>query len=166
MALERIELEPIGIVAGGRTEPLDDDWGAVEADIVLDDRFPADATAGLDGFSHIDVIFHFDRVDPDTVHVAARHPRGRPDWPAVGIFAQRARARPNRLGHTTCELLAVEGRRLHVRGLDAVDGSPVVDIKPTMAEFLPRTELRQPEWSRELMDEYWQRRGDTGSEGS
>jgi tRNA (adenine37-N6)-methyltransferase len=152
---ERIELDPIGVVVGGRSEPIDDEWALVEADIVLDERFPDDATAGLDGFSHIDVIFHFDRVDPDAVHVAARHPRNRADWPAVGIFAQRAKARPNRLGLTTCELIAVDGRRLRVRGLDAIDGSPVLDIKPTMEEFLPRGEVRQPAWSRELMSGYW-----------
>jgi tRNA (adenine37-N6)-methyltransferase len=152
---ERVELDPIGVVVGGRSEPIDDDWALVEADIVLDERFPDDATAGLEGFSHIDVIFHFDRVDPDHIHVGARHPRNNADWPAVGIFAQRAKARPNRLGLTTCELVAVEGRRLRVRGLDAIDGSPVLDIKPTMEEFLPRGELHQPAWSRELMAGYW-----------
>lgn len=155
MTLTTIELSPIGVVVGGRSEPVDDDWAGVESDIVLDERFPEDATAGLDEFSHVDVIFHFDRVDPDHVNVAARHPRGRADWPAVGIFAQRAKARPNRLGLTTCELIAVRGRRLRVRGLDAVDGSPVIDVKPTMGEFLPRGELRQPDWSRELMSGYW-----------
>ena len=156
MVLSKIELSPIGVVVGGRSEPVDDDWAGVEADIVLDERFPEDATAGLDGFSHIDVIFHFNQVDPDQVHIAARHPRGRDDWPAVGIFAQRAKARPNRLGLTTCELIAVDGRRLRVGGLDAIHGSPVIDIKPTMQEFLPRAELRQPDWSRELMSGYWQ----------
>jgi len=155
MQLTPIELVPIGVVVGGRAEPIDDDWGAVEAEIVLDERFPEDATAGLEEFSHLDVIFHFDQVDAEDVHVGARHPRNRSDWPAVGIFAQRAKARPNRLGHTTCELVAVDGRRLGVRGLDAIDGSPVVDLKPTMAEFLPRGEVRQPAWSRELMSGYW-----------
>lgn len=156
MTSQRIELDAIGVVVGGRVEAVDDDWGAVESDIVLDDRFPADATAGLGEFSHIDVIFHFHGVDPADVHVGARHPRNRADWPAVGIFAQRAKARPNRIGHTTCELVAVDGRTVRVRGLDAIDGTPVLDLKPTMAEFLPRTALRQPAWSRELMEGYWQ----------
>lgn len=150
-----ISLVPIGHVVGGRVDPIDDDWGDVEAVIVLDERFPDDATAGLAEFSHLDVIFHFDRVDPEAIHVGARHPRNREDWPAVGIFAQRAKARPNRVGHTICELVSVDGRSLRVRGLDAIDGTPVIDIKPTMQEFLPRTALRQPEWSRELMAGYW-----------
>lgn len=153
-----IALRPIGHVVGGRLQPIDDDWASVTADIVLDDWLPEDATAGLGEFSHVDVIFHFDRVDTTTVHLGARHPRNNTDWPAVGIFAQRAKARPNRLGLTTCELLGVEGRVLRVRGLDAIDGSPVLDIKPAMQEFLPRTPLRQPDWSRELMRGYWDRR--------
>ncbi len=152
---DEIVLEPIGRVVGGRAEVVDDDWGDVECDIVLDDRFPPDATAGLEAFSHVEVLFHFDRVDPDAVHVGARNPRGRDDWPAVGIFAQRAKARPNRLGLTTCEIVDVDGRRLRVRGLDAVDGTPVLDLKPAMAEFLPRGPVRQPAWSSELMAGYW-----------
>lgn len=150
-----IHLDPIGLVVGGRADAIDDDWGMVQAVIEVDSRFPADATAGLDEFSHIDVVFVFHGVDPERVHTTARHPRNRSDWPAVGIFAQRAKARPNRLGLTTCELLQVDGRRLTVRGLDAIDGSPVVDIKPTMREFLPRRPLRQPPWSSELMRNYW-----------
>jgi tRNA (Thr-GGU) A37 N-methylase len=82
-------------------------------------------------------------------------PRNNPEWPEVGIFAQRVRNRPNRLGLTTCELLAVDGTELRVRGLDAVDGTPVIDIKPYMAEFGPRTDVRQPSWSRQLMADYW-----------
>lgn len=150
-----IVIEPIGVVAAGRTEPRDDLWGSEVATIVIDSRFPDDATAGLEAFSHIEVIFQFDRVDPGDIHTGARHPRNRADWPAVGIFAQRAKARPNRLGLTTCELLQVDGHRLTVRGLDAIDGSPVLDIKPAMDEFLPRSPLRQPDWSRELMQRYW-----------
>jgi tRNA-Thr(GGU) m(6)t(6)A37 methyltransferase TsaA len=151
----QIILRPVGVVMGGRVEATDDDWGAVEATIHLDGRFPDDCTAGLADYSHIDVVYVFDRVDPSNVHSGARHPRNRTDWPLVGIFAQRAKARPNRLGVTTCELLHVDGRRLTVRGLDAIDGSPVIDVKPTMQEFLPRTTLRQPAWSHELMRHYW-----------
>jgi tRNA-Thr(GGU) m(6)t(6)A37 methyltransferase TsaA len=152
---ESIVVRPIAMVRGGRAEVLDDDWGAVEAEIVLDDQLPPDALAGLDAFSHVEVIFVFDRVDEANVHVGARHPRNNPDWPPVGIFAQRAKARPNRIGLTTCEVLGVEGRVLRVRGLDAVDGTPVLDLKPYMREFAPRTPVRQPDWSSELMAGYW-----------
>jgi tRNA (Thr-GGU) A37 N-methylase/catechol 2,3-dioxygenase-like lactoylglutathione lyase family enzyme len=151
----QVLLRPVGTVIGGRVEAIDDDWGAVEATILLDERFPDDCTAGLADYSHVDIVYVFDRVDPNNVHSGARHPRNRADWPLVGIFAQRAKARPNRLGVTTCELLDVDGLRLTVRGLDAIDGSPVIDVKPTMAEFLPRTDVRQPAWSHELMRHYW-----------
>ena len=97
----------------------------------------------------------FDRVDPAGVQTRARRPRGNPEWPEVGIFAQRAKGRPNRIGVTVCRLLAVDGLTLRVQGLDAIDGSPVLDVKPYMAEVAPRGEVRQPEWSRELMAGYW-----------
>ncbi|WP_436793994.1 SAM-dependent methyltransferase [Actinospongicola halichondriae] len=147
---------PVGHVAGGRTDPIDDDWGPVEATIALDAaRFTPDVVAGLDDFSHIDVVYLFHRVDEAKINLGSRHPRNREDWPLVGIFAQRAKARPNRIGVSTCELVAVDGLDVHVRGLDAIDGTPVLDIKPHVAEFGPRTPTRQPEWIGELMQGYW-----------
>ena len=97
----------------------------------------------------------FDRVDPADVETGARHPRGNESWPRVGIFAQRAKDRPNRIGVSICRLLRIEERDVHVAGLDAVDGTPVLDLKPVMAEFAPRGELRQPAWAGELMAGYW-----------
>ena len=73
----------------------------------------------------------------------------------VGIFAQRGKDRPNRIGVTVCSLLGVDGLTLRVRGLDAIDGTPVLDIKPVMRGFLPRGEVREPEWAGELMKGYW-----------
>ena len=147
---------PIGWVRGGRTANVDDDWGRVEAEIVLDgERFTPAALQGLDAFSHAVVVFHFDRIDPTSISTGARRPRGDPAWPEVGIFAQRGSPRPNRLGVTTAEIRGVDGLRLKVRGLDALDGTPVLDIKPAMSGFEPRTLLREPEWARGIMDRYW-----------
>ena len=151
-----ITLEAIGRVVGGRQVPIDDDWDQGEAVIALDPaQFDVDATAGLGEFSHIEVVFHFDRVGDDEISTGARHPRGRKDWPLVGIFAQRGKGRPNRIGVTVCRLLAVDGLALRVRGLDAIDGTPVLDIKPVMKGFLPRGEVREPDWARALMEGYW-----------
>jgi tRNA-Thr(GGU) m(6)t(6)A37 methyltransferase TsaA len=151
-----IEVIPIGFVRGGRSEAIDDDWDSVEAEIVLDAaRFPAEATAGLGEFSHVEAIFHFDRASPDKINTGARHPRGNAAWPRVGIFAQRGKDRPNRIGVTACQLLSVDGLILRVRGLDAIDGTPVLDIKPVMAEFVPRGAIRQPKWASALMTGYW-----------
>jgi tRNA (Thr-GGU) A37 N-methylase len=86
--------------------------------------------AGLEDYSHAEVLFHFDRVAESAIERGARHPRGNPRWPTVGIFAQRAKDRPKRLGSTIVEILRRDGRALTVAGLDAVDGTPVLDIKP------------------------------------
>ena len=94
-------------------------------------------------------------MDEAKINLGSRHPRGNEAWPKVGIFAQRAKARPNRIGITTCELVSVDGLTLRVRGLDAIDGTPIIDIKPYMTEFAPRRATRQPVWSSELMTGYW-----------
>ena len=149
-------LTPIGRVASPRADLTDDHWGAVDAIISLERAlFTQDAVAGLGAFSHLEVVYVFDQVDPAAVRTGARHPRGRRDWPAVGLFAQRAKARPNRLGVSRCQLLAVVGLELHVRGLDAIDRTPVLDVKPWFDEFGPRGEVRQPPWSHEVMADYW-----------
>ncbi|HYB92205.1 MAG TPA: SAM-dependent methyltransferase [Candidatus Binataceae bacterium] len=149
-------IEAIGYVRGGRAEPIDDNWGHNRSIIELDPAsFTPDAFAGLDTFSHVEVVFLFDKVASEKIENGARHPRGRQDWPLTGIFAQRGKNRPNRVGVTVCKILAVEGIRLKVEGLDAIDGTPVIDIKPVMREFLPRGEVRQPKWVSELMEAYW-----------
>ena len=148
-------LNPIGIVRTSRTDTRDDNWGDVESVIELGADVPADSLAGLEDFSHAEIVFVFDRVDDASIVTGTRHPRNNPAWPKVGIFAQRASRRPNRLGVTIVAILGRDGRRLRVRGLDAADGTPVVDIKPVMTEFLPREPVRQPAWSHELMRGYW-----------
>jgi len=150
------ELEPIGYVKNGRTEAADDYWGAEASEIVLSDEYSAAALQGIDQFSHAEIIYVFDRVDPARVDRASRHPRNNEAWPEVGIFAQRARNRPNRLGTTMVRIIGHEGRVLRVVALDAIDGTPVLDIKPVMQEFLPREPVRQPSWAHELMTHYWE----------
>ncbi|MEX1217284.1 MAG: TrmO family methyltransferase [Acidimicrobiales bacterium] len=150
------EITPIGWVRGGRVDAADDDWAAVLAEIELDSSaFGAKALEGLGEFSHLDVVYVFHEVPSDAVETRARRPRGNPDWSEVGIFAQRARMRPNRLGVTTCEIVSVTSSSVRVRGLDAIDGTPVVDLKPYMTGFAPRTEVRQPQWAIDLMANYW-----------
>lgn len=149
-------IEPVGHVRGGRDVPEDDDWGRSRARIELDPaRFTPDALAGLADFSHAEVVYRFDRVGDDEVATAARHPRGRTDWPKVGIFAQRGKNRPNRLGVSVCRIVGVDGLNLEVEGLDAIDGTPVIDIKPVMSGFAPRGAIREPTWAREIMESYW-----------
>jgi tRNA-Thr(GGU) m(6)t(6)A37 methyltransferase TsaA len=147
-------LEPVGVVCSTRTEAEDDRWDSEVSSIQLLPTFGERALHGLADFSHCIVVYVFDRAAWDESRVV-RHPRGNKDWPEVGIFAQRAKDRPNRLGVTVCRVLGIEGSTVHLSGLDAIDGTPVVDIKPWMSEFGPRGEVVQPTWSGELMKDYW-----------
>lgn len=150
-----ITIEAVAFVQTRRTEVEDDFWGEEEACIALVERFQPDALAGIAEFSHVEVLFLLHNIDPEKIVTGARRPRNNPQWPAVGIFAQRTKNRPNRIGSTICRVLRADGNRLYVTELDAIDGTPVLDIKPVMAEFLPRDEVRQPAWSHELMRQYW-----------
>ena len=148
-------ISPIAFVKNNRGEAVDDNWGSVISEISLSDDMPEEVFDGLDGFSHLEIIFVFDRVHKDKIVHESSHPRGNEDYPRVGIFAQRKKARPNLIGATIVELIRVEQRSIFVRRLDAIDGTPVIDIKPVMLEFLPEGEVRQPEWSIDLMKDYW-----------
>ena len=152
----KIEVTPIGFVKSTRQIPIDDDWDKESVFIELNNvEFDAEALTGLLDFSHVEVIFYMDQVDPTKIENSARHPRNNTGWPKVGIFAQRGKNRPNQIGTTRCRVLAVEGRNLHLEGLDAVNGTPVLDIKPWVHEFGPRGRLFQPGWITELMKGYW-----------
>ena len=152
-----ISLEPVAYVRNDRKDLSDDDWGDVASILELSQRLEAESLAGLEDFSHVEVLFFFDKVAESEIEYGSRHPRGNRAWPRAGIFAQRGKNRPNRLGSCIAKVVKREGRALHVTGLDAVDGTPVVDLKPVMREFLPREAIRQPEWSIELMRDYWKR---------
>lgn len=151
-----LEVQPIGVVRSDREAAVDDDWDAVGARIELDlDVVDPTATDGLVDFSHVEVLFLFDQVDPAAVCRGARHPRGNAAWPSVGILAQRAKDRPNRIGSTVCALVDAGPGWLQLRGLDAIDGTPVLDVKPYMGGFAPRGDVREPSWAQELMSGYW-----------
>jgi tRNA-Thr(GGU) m(6)t(6)A37 methyltransferase TsaA len=149
-------MRPIGFVRGGRQEATKDHWGKNRSRIELDPaQFGPEALAGLDQVSHIEVLFYFHLHADEPTETGARHPRDRSDWPRVGIFAQRGRMRPNRIGLCVCRVVAVGGLAIEVEGLDAVDGSPVLDIKPYWSANAPHGTVREPDWARELMANYW-----------
>jgi len=148
-------VEPIGYVHAARPHAEDDFWGGEEARIELVPTLSSESLQGLAEFSHAEVLFVFHQVQETKIVSGARHPRNNPNWPLVGIFAQRGKNRPNRIGSTICRILRVQGTSLVVAELDAIDGTPVLDIKPVMQEFLPRQAVQQPSWSHELMAQYW-----------
>jgi len=148
-------ISPIGVVRNQDESP-DKNWSNRVSVIELLDPLQDEALSGLEDFSHAEVIFFFDRVEERDIETGARHPRDNPEYPRVGILAQRGRNRPNRLGATIVRIIGHTSRTVTVEGLDALDGSPVIDIKPVMREFLPRGEVRQPAWASDLMKDYWE----------
>jgi tRNA (adenine37-N6)-methyltransferase len=150
-----IVLQPIGVVRNSRRVIEDDDWGGIVSQIEVSEPIGQEGLEGIEEFSHAEVIFYFHQVEEQKIVSGARHPRNNPGWPKVGILAQRGKNRPNRLGLAVVKILRREGNKLYVEGLDAIDGTPVLDIKPLMKEFLPDETIRQPQWSTEIMKNYW-----------
>ncbi len=148
-------LVPIAFVKNNRTTVEDDHWGSVISTITLDQAMPEEALNEIESFSHLEIIYYFHLVPDEKIEAGSRHPRNNTEWPKVGILSQRGKNRPNRLGATIVKFLKRHGRQIQVQGLDAVDGTPILDIKPVLREFLPREEIRQPVWASELMAEYW-----------
>ena len=156
MVGQSCEVESIAEVIGGRIEPADDYWGGTRSIIRIDSsRFDADATAGLDEFSHLEIVYRFHLTDPTDLTLGARRPRDNPDWPKVGIFGHRNMRRLNWLGVSRCRLITVDALDLHVEELDAVHGTPILDIKPWFREFGPRGTVRQPAWPTEMLTKYF-----------
>ena len=151
--MNEITLRPIATVKNARVTLGDSDWDAVESAIEMRPETAA-GLAGLETFSHVVVIFwmHEDPGEPLTMR---RRPRGRDDMPMLGVFAQRGRLRPNPIGVTTASIVRVEPGRLVVRGLDAIDGTPVLDLKPWFRIFDAPANAREPEWVERLMRGYF-----------
>ncbi|MEU6329976.1 SAM-dependent methyltransferase [Streptomyces sp. NPDC047049] len=153
---EEFKVVPVAHVVGGRVEPTDDYWGGTRSIIRIDpEQFAESSVVGLEDFSHLEVVFRFHLTDPADLRPEPRHPRGNPDWPAGGIFAHRNMRRVNWLGVSRCRLVKVDGLDLHVEALDAVDGTPVLDIKPWFTAMGPQGEVREPAWPSEMLADYY-----------
>ncbi|HRH66593.1 MAG TPA: TrmO family methyltransferase [Bacteroidia bacterium] len=151
-----IILHPVAHVVNSRLTPEDDYWGSVISEIKLNDELSPDAFLGIESYSHLEIIFYFNALPEGKIEFGARYPRDNQAWPLCGIFAQRAAGRPGKIGATIVQFLEKKGRSIFVKGLDAIHGTPVLDIKPVFREFLPREEIHQPQWTHELMKNYWQ----------
>ena len=140
-----LDVRPIGWVRNGVKEPRPGGWETVESDLELDPEM-APALQGLDGFSHIIVLFWMHGVPQELRGPGQLHPGNRQDLPLVGAFATRTQLRPNPIGMAVVPLLSVNGARLRVRGLDAIDGTPVLDIKPYLPPYDAPEDVRMPPW--------------------
>jgi len=148
----QICMEPIGYVANDIDSPMDCGWAKVESKIVLRENL-APALLGLDDFSHLLVVFWMHQAKSPTV--LQRRPQNRDDMPNVGLFSQRSKHRPNPIGLTAVPLVRVSGCEVLVRGLDAINGTPVLDIKPYYPHYDSPAEVCLPEWANRLMTDYF-----------
>lgn len=149
-----MKFKPIGVVKSVVKEQIDEGWGEVISQIVLKKKY----TAGLEGlknFSHILVIFHMHEAKFDLQKDLVRRPQGRKDMPQIGIFAQRAKHRPNPIGITAVKLMEFRKNVLRVKGLDAINGTPVLDIKPYFPQFDRISRPLVPSWVKRLMKNYF-----------
>ena len=146
-----LELRPVGRVENG--VPLGERviWEEIESRVVIYEPW-VEALEGLDGFSHIVLIFWLDRPSENEVPLKV-HPEAKEDLPLVGLFATRTPLRPNPIGVTSVELLGIEGDTLRVRGLDAYDGTPVLDIKPYLIRGDLKPGASAPDWLRRLWEQ-------------
>jgi len=147
-------VEWIGVISNEVKEPVDEGWGHVVSEVVLDETL-TDGLEGIEAFSHVLVLYWMHRAAEAEPVRMRRRPQGREDMPEVGIFAQRARHRPNPIGVTAVELLRREKNRLVVRGLDAINGTPVMDVKPYVPKFDAIASPRVPAWMHRLMERYF-----------
>ena len=145
----------IGTVKCAVTEMSQGGWAKIDSEIHLNPELTG-GLQGLEGFSHILVVFCLDRaLGFDPAKQLLRKPRGRDDLQEIGVFAQRTKYRPNPIGITAVELLGIKGNVLRVRGLDALDGTPVLDIKPYMPPFDCMDDVKMPSWVGAFMDGYF-----------
>jgi tRNA (Thr-GGU) A37 N-methylase len=149
------QVTPIATVIGGHIEPADDFQGGVESIIRLEETYPLETLQGIEEFSHLTVVWRFHLASPDDVQLHARSPRGDARWPATGTFVHRNHRRPNQLATSYPRLLRVAGRDLYVTDLDAVEGTPIIDLAPFFQEMGPRGEVREPSWPSEMLMRYW-----------
>jgi len=151
---ETFELVVIGRVRTTAEAAVDENWGSVESTIVVEPAFRP-GLRGLEEFSHVVVVTYLHGASFEPARHLVRRPRGLASMPELGIFAQRAKDRPNPLGITVVSLLGIDAEGLRVRGLDAIDGTPVVDLKPYFQEFDAAGDSRAPAWVAELMKGYF-----------
>jgi tRNA-Thr(GGU) m(6)t(6)A37 methyltransferase TsaA len=136
---------PIGVVRNNVRERYEG-WESVRSDIIIRDDL-LDALDGIDAYSHLIVLFHIDRV-PEAERTSGRiHPRGDQSLPLQGVLATRSQLRPNAIGMTVVPLLRRRKNILRVRGLDAIDGTPVLDIKPYISFYDSIPDATLPDWA-------------------
>ena len=141
-------IQPIGYVKNSLGRRPYNKWRDTESELIISEEYQ-EALYRLDEFSHIAVIFYLHEMDRK--FRTKIHPTGNLEYPLMGAFATRTPNRPSRIALTTCKMLSVEGNVLRVKGLDAYDGSPILDIKPYYGK--PVEDLKVRQWIRRVRAE-------------
>jgi tRNA-Thr(GGU) m(6)t(6)A37 methyltransferase TsaA len=137
---------PIGVVRNRVRTPRMDGWEHVRSDLIFRDDL-TDALDGIETYSHVIVVFHLHRVPEQERTTGRIHPRGDSRLPEQGVLATRSQRRPNAIGVSVVPLLRRRKNILRVRGLDAIDGTPVLDIKPYVPRYDSVTDAKVPDWT-------------------
>ena len=144
---EPVSLRPIGVVHNNVADPMPSGWESVRSDLAFRDDLQS-ALDGIEGYSHVIVVFACHLV-PESERADVRfRPQGRPEAPEQGVLATRSQLRPNALGTAVVPLLRCRGNVLRVQGLDAVDGTPILDIKPYLPWYDSVPNATVPDWAR------------------
>ena len=143
-----MSLKAIGIVRNEIKQPIRHGWGEVVSDIVVNSDL-TEALDGLEGFSHLIVLYWMHQLTPGRQLPLKVHPMGKPELPLTGRFATRSPSRPNPVGQATVRLLERRGNILKVKGLDATNGTPVIDIKPYLPRYDSAPDAKAPKWTTE-----------------
>ena len=144
--MDEICLKPIGFVKNNVKEPRVGSFADEVSEIVVDVKF-TDALNGIEDYSHVIIVYWMDKVKKSVI---THRPQGNPKVPIVGIFSCRCPPRPNPIGVTTVELLERKENRIRVKGLDILDGTPVIDIKPYWPVYDKVENAKIPDWVNEL----------------
>ena len=144
--MEEIKIKPIGFVRNNVKEPRFGDFANEISEIIVDEKF-TEALDGIDDYSHVIIVYWMDKVKD---YVIKHQPQGNPNVPIVGIFACRCPRRPNPIAITTVKLVGHKENKITVKGLDVIDGTPVIDIKPYWPQYDKVEDGKIPDWVNKL----------------
>lgn len=151
--MENIVMEPIGYVKNNVENRKDVSWGEDVSSIMLNEEYRG-GLKGLEEFTHATIIYYLDKAEFDRDKHLQRRPQNREDMPLVGIFSQRGKDRPNQIGMTSVQIVSASENCLMVKGLDAIDGTPILDVKPYYPVY-DQKNAKVPEWVERLMEHYF-----------
>jgi tRNA (adenine37-N6)-methyltransferase len=151
---EYFNIKAIGHVISPVKKMIDKNWSNIVSTIVVKEDH-IQGIEGLDEFSHAIIVTFLHQANFDVDQHLQRHPRGKKDLAKIGIFSQRAKHRPNPIGITTVQIVKLKEERLIVKGLDAIDGTPVIDIKPYYPHYDCVKDAVIPDWVNAIMENYF-----------